>query len=161
MRSGPSTLAVAHQGIRSVKSAALFFLLGVLFNAPGALAADSGRPHFALEEDCLVLEINHTALESGGVFHQIIFWDVAAVGCVVRDWRSLRDEEPSSLPYRLSSGRFRYCFRDRRDGGVLRSVTARSVIETWTASDPEVANKAIWPPEMRRGLIPAREGRRP
>jgi hypothetical protein len=135
------------QGEALVNAAVLFLVL--LF--------DSGANRTAIADSVDVIEINHYLNAAGEtLLDQIIFWDFCPCRAryVVRSWRSLKS--PSQIPYRAAE-KFEVCWRDNRDGCVLRKVRANSVRETWTDYDPETANQEVVDRNCRRELsVPPR-----
>ncbi|QDU73591.1 hypothetical protein Pan97_05670 [Bremerella volcania] len=105
----------------------------------------------ALLDQVDLVEVNHVYDRSGRpVLDQVIFyqWSRADARYQVIAWRLLR-----------SPGQFPWYDWNRRvyvsrwfDAELLRKVVAAQRRETWTAYDPEMAERAIYPIEYRREL---------
>ena len=97
-------------------------------------------------DDCDLIDINHFySTESGErVFTQVIYsdYDHASGLYVVIGWRMF--SSPHMRPI--------HGVAIWHDAGTLRKVRARVVIETWSTYDREVANREIWPANLRRNL---------
>ena len=105
----------------------------------------------ALEDRVDLVEVNHFHDESGKhVFDQLIFYDWCRRVCrhQVVAWRLIKG--PSPLPRRDWERRDYACTWS--DSGVLRSVRAASLRETWTQYDPELAERDMLPLSQRREL---------
>jgi hypothetical protein len=128
-----------------VGTATLILLtLGALGSQPQGMAA---------EDTVDVIEINHFVNDSGQVqLDQVIFydWSPSQSRYIVRAWRSLKT--PSQLPMKLPNGTYQAIWHDSRDGNVMRKVTAKSVVETWTTYDPETVNQEFLDRNLRREL---------
>ena len=143
---------------RNVRIAVIGLLVALLLLlAPACfLLADSGGVRCEKNSDsCDLIEINHYLNYAGEVaLDQVIFWEYSpGLGrMVVRDWRTLKCLH--QLPHRTSTGVYRACWHDSRDGNALRVVSARSAIETWTTYDAEQVNQEIVDRNQRRWLCP-------
>lgn len=104
----------------------------------------------ALDEVSLV-EINHCYDQTGRLsFEQLIFydWSPGQGRFQVRAWRLLKS--PNQHPRRnWRHGRYEAVWYDK---GVMRTVTAKSMRETWTQYDPEMLQRRWLPCEQRREL---------
>lgn len=97
-----------------------------------------------------VIEANHFYDEAGRhVFDQHIYYDACPdTGALrLRDWRLIKSGSQNC--YRAPGGMIVSTWWD---DGILRQVQAPEFRETWTQYDPELADRAEWPPEFRRGL---------
>ncbi len=98
-----------------------------------------------------LIELNHFYDEKGQlVFDQIIFYDWSAQRgrFNVRAWRMLKT--PAQIPH--PNARQRKYTVVWYDGDTLRRVEAPSIRESWTQYDPELAERAYLPKDMRREL---------
>ena len=109
----------------------------------------------AITDRVTCIELNHFYDEHGRhVFDQHLFWDWKpyANRHHLRDWRLIK--APTAAAYFDAT---RDEFRTQwHDGLSLRSVSAPQFRETWTQYDPEVAERAVLPKELRRELTNAR-----
>ncbi len=98
-----------------------------------------------------LMEVNHFYDEHGKhVFDQVIFYDWCEKDCRyhVRAWRLLKKQ--AQLPARnWKHGDYVAVWQD---GDLLRRVRAKSVRESWTQHDPELAEREFLPKEKRRDL---------
>lgn len=98
-----------------------------------------------------VVEVNHFYDDEGRlVFDQLIFrdWDYEASRFQVRAWRLLKSQ--AQFPTRnLQTGTYDVVWHD---GEVMRRVTARAFLQTWTQHDPELRERSYLPKEQRRRL---------
>lgn len=103
---------------------------------------------------CDVIEVNHFYDWEGRlVFDQLIFWEWNPLWCRddVLDWRLL-NKCPGGLPESdHRHGGWTSTFYDEQ-AGIIRTVRAKSVRETWTQEDPEAIERQICPASQRRGL---------
>lgn len=100
---------------------------------------------------CDLIELNHLHDEQGRhVFDQLVYWDFRfeQAAYVVRAWRL--QKTPEQIPQR-DFERGGYVAR-WHDNDTLRVVRAKQFRETWTTYDPELANREIFPKDMRREL---------
>ncbi len=105
------------------------------------------QPFTPVSEDRFdLIEVNHFYDESGKpVFDQAIFWEWIGDRYVVQAWRMIKRKSQVAV---------------REDGGWsmtwgengIRKVKARDFRETWTQYDPELADRDVWPKEMRSEL---------
>ena len=102
-----------------------------------------------------LIEINHYYDDKGRhVLDQIIFYDWCAEEgrFQVRDWRMLK--RTSQIPFRdYRTNDYVAIWHDPHDGEVLRRVSAKSLRETWTQYDPEIAERDHLPKEKRKKLL--------
>lgn len=110
-------------------------------------------------DDVSLVEVNHCYDKTGRLaFEQLIFYDWSPQHgrFQIRAWRLMRN--PSQFPRRnWRQGRYETTWYDQ---GVLRTVTAQSLRETWTQYDPEMRQRSFLPQERRRELHkPALAGR--
>jgi hypothetical protein len=115
----------------------------------GALCLD---PHeTAIEQHVDLIEVNHFHDECGKhVFDQLIFYDWCSRYCrnQVVAWRLIKS--PAQLPIRDWKRGDYVCTWN--DNGLLRSVRASSLRESWTQYDPELLEREILPLSERREL---------
>ena len=102
-----------------------------------------------------VIELNHFYDKENlkHIFDQYIYWDFDTSRWFggqhhVVDWR-LATGKKNMLPRRAVGGGFVQTFWDKDQ---LREVRSISLRETWTTYDPELAERARFPKEERRGL---------
>lgn len=103
-----------------------------------------------------LIEVNHYYDEYGKhVFDQLIFYDWCGDECRfhVRAWRLLkRDDQRPVHDWRR--GEFVATWID---DGLLRTVRAAMIRETWTQYDPELLERAVLPKSQRRELRRVRQ----
>lgn len=122
------------------------YSLAVCLTAIGAQAASD-----LMVDSVDLIEINHCYDETGHlVFDQLLFYD----WCPdkghydVRDWRLLKS--PIQVPHRNHrSGVYVAVWQD---GPVMRKVHAKTIRESWTQYDPEIAEQAFLAKDKRRAL---------
>jgi hypothetical protein len=117
--------------------------------AGAVLASDPPQP--AIEESVDLVEINHYHDQAGkGVFRQLIFydWSESSSRYDVRAWRLVKSD--AQLPVR--NPRNDLYVMAWHDGDLLRVVSTRQVIETWTQFDPELAERNFLPKDQRTDL---------
>ena len=94
---------------------------------------------FTARESVEMIETNHVFTYDGERhLSQIVFWNRDGVLA----WRM--DNEGVRRPV----GKTLYFM----DGGVVRCITARTLAESWTMYDVEVADRDLLPSELRREL---------
>jgi hypothetical protein len=95
-----------------------------------------------------LIELNHFVDEDGReVFQQVIFydWSTQHRRFHVRAWRLVKQE--SQIPIRHWNPTRYEC--NWHDEGVLRSVWAPQLRETWSQTDPERVNRVLLPEGQR------------
>lgn len=123
-------------------------LLFAAFVSQAATDAPSGGDVTSATCRVDLIELNHFIDEEGReVFQQVIFYDWSASRhrFHVRAWRLVKS--PRHLPQRRWNPTRVEC--RWHDDGVLRTVVAPKLRETWTQHDPERANRK-WLPEDQR-----------
>jgi hypothetical protein len=93
------------------------------------------------------IELNHVYSPTTGqrIGDYVLFWDWNGDDWEIVDWRDV------TLTGRWTGcGTYQVMWRD--NGGSLRIVTTRQVLETWTLYDREVANRKLLPCRDRRRL---------
>jgi len=98
-----------------------------------------------------LIEINHFYDEKGQlILDQLIFyeWCPEKRHYDVRDWCLLKSD--AQLPRK--NHRTRMFVTVFRDGQTLRKVHAKTIRESWTQYDPELAEQEFLPKEKRRML---------
>jgi hypothetical protein len=102
------------------------------------------------------LEVNHFYNDQAEhVFTQIIFWEFnyEKARWQVRAWRMAKGiAQPSAMPYPQRDWQRGGYVLLWRDGEIVRSVHADSLIETWTQYDPEQYDRQWTPVDERRDL---------
>ncbi len=123
----------------------------VLLLALGA----SDRVDQIVADEVDLMEVNHFYDQHGKhVFDQVIFyeWNNADSRYHVRAWRLIK--EGSQYPVRdWLRGGYTATWHDE---GLLRTVRAESIRETWTQHDPEIAEREHLPEGQRRRLYQPR-----
>ncbi len=101
-----------------------------------------------------VVELNHFYDENCRlVFDQLIFydWNHRQARYQVLAWRLAKTTD--SLPVRDWSGGGYVCFwQDGGETGLIRKIRAKSMRESWTQWDPELAERERLPKEQRKEL---------
>jgi hypothetical protein len=114
------------------------------------LCGSSPREDVASEQVDL-MEVNHFYDDQGRhVFDQVIFYDWAEGHGrhMVRAWRLVKN--PAQLPQRnWKDDTYTALWHDNE---VLRKVQAKSMRESWTQYDPELAEREYLPKERRKEL---------
>lgn len=95
---------------------------------------------FVARESCEVIEINHLYDDAGR--ETLCQWIAWGSGGRCLAWRMNNER-------RLDPVHNESWFMD---DGRVRSVRARTVIETWLMYDPELADRELLPANQRRGL---------
>lgn len=129
---------------------AMGLLAALAFAGSIAVRATVPTEDVALEYVDLI-ELNHFYDEHGRlVFDQVIFydWSAAESRYNVRAWRLVKN--PNQLPQRdwAASG----YTATWHDGEQLRHIRSKSIRETWTQYDPELAEREYLPKEKRKEL---------
>lgn len=130
-------------------------LLFLLFVSP-ALSFGSGREDQSVVTDNFdKVETNHFYDEYGKhIFDQVIWYDwVAGWGSHrMEAWRLVKS--PNVYPtLNRNTNQYESLFYDN---DILRKVTAKYMVESWTQYDPELEGRETWPKERRRDLTAPR-----
>ncbi len=113
-----------------------------------AIAPGSMRGTTTIKQRVDLIELNHFVDGDGReVFQQVIFYDWSRQQrrFHVRAWRLVK--HPSQIPTRhWSPSRYECTWHD---DGLLRTVWAPKLRETWSQQDPERVNRALLPEDRR------------
>jgi hypothetical protein len=135
--------------------------MATLVSTIGLLACLCGSPprEDVASEQVDLVEVNHFYDDQGRhVFDQVIFYDWAEGHSrhMVRAWRLVKN--PAQLPQRnWKDGSYTALWHDNE---VLRKVQAKSMRESWTQYDPELAEREYLPKEKRKELQVAKVARK-
>ena len=113
-----------------------------------AIAPGSMRGTTAIKQRVDLIELNHFVDGDGReVFQQVIFYDWSRQQrrFHVRAWRLVKHQ--SQIPTRhWNPSRYECTWHD---DGLLRTVWAPKLRETWSQKDPERVNRALFPEDRR------------
>lgn len=110
-------------------------------------------------ENVDLVEVNHFYDDQGRhVFDQMIFYDWSSLRnrYQVRAWRLVKS--PTQLPHK--QWQHDAYVATWQDGDTFREVHAKSMRESWTQHDPELAEREFLPKELRRDFAPAKLAKR-
>ncbi len=120
-----------------------------------AIAPGTGTGSAAIKQRVDLIELNHFVDDDGReVFQQVIFYDWSRMHrrFHVRAWRLVKHS--SQIPTRHWSPKRYEC--TWHEDGLLRTVWAPKLRETWSQRDPERVNRALLPEDQRIPLISPR-----